>query len=273
MKDLQFDTRSALAKECVYAVAESNNLILRDKRRKPNRSVVKYIGQPVQSHQNGKSVDFFISTAQFRVSSVEDESNEVIINHSMPHISFASGGDASISEFVAYVAKDDQSGRCCYVLQCLSGTAQQVIGTIGQAFDQRFNEVIRSAKTIADGSTPIPTPVVNAVAQQNHNTLVAECYYHWDISRQDSEALMRHDGDFLVRRSAQDPNQFVLTGMQSGVIKHLLLVDEDGVVRTKDKQFDSVAHLIRYHKDNNLPITSKESALTLRTPVLRSITV
>lgn len=38
------------------------------------------------------------------------------------------------------------------------------------------------------------------------------------------------DGDFLVRESVACPGQFVLTGLQGGSPKHLLLVDPEGVV-------------------------------------------
>ena len=112
------------------------------------------------------------------------------------------------------------------------------------------------------------------------------------------------DGDFLVRESQGSPGQYVLTGMQSNSKKHLLLVDPEGIVsqtinailmlftnyvgysrreiwyytmffsnfqvRTKDRTFDSVSHLINYHRDNALPIISAESALRLKKPVLSS---
>lgn len=38
-------------------------------------------------------------------------------------------------------------------------------------------------------------------------------------------------------------------------------------VRTKDRTFDSVSHLINHHRDNGRPIISAESALRLVTPV------
>ena len=40
-------------------------------------------------------------------------------------------------------------------------------------------------------------------------------------------------------------------------------------MRTKDRTFDSVAHLIQYHRDYQVPILSAETALTLRNPVPR----
>lgn len=38
-------------------------------------------------------------------------------------------------------------------------------------------------------------------------------------------------------------------------------------VRTKDRMFESVSHLINYHSKNQLPIISAESVLILKTPV------
>lgn len=63
--------------------------------------------------------------------------------------------------------------------------------------------------------------------------------------------------------------QYVLTGMQGSTRKHLLLVDPEGVVRTRDRSFHSVSHLIDYHRNNNLPIISAESALRLQMPVVK----
>ena len=57
--------------------------------------------------------------------------------HEMPNISFASGGDSDTLDFVAYVAKSNNV-RSCFVLECGGGLAQDVITTIGQAFELRF---------------------------------------------------------------------------------------------------------------------------------------
>jgi len=97
--------------------------------------------------------------------------------------------------------------------------------------------------------------------------LKSEIWYHGPISRIDAETLLVNDGDFLVRESKGSRGQYVLTGMQQNSKKHLLLVDPEGVVRTKDRAFDCVSHLINHHMNNGLPIISAESALRLRTPV------
>lgn len=96
-----------------------------------------------------------------------------------------------------------------------------------------------------------------------------EIWFHGQISRAEAERLLEHDGDFLVRESPNSEAQFVLSGMQDNTKKHLLLIDPEGVVRTKDRMFDSVSHLINFHCENALPIISAESALVLRVPIPR----
>lgn len=46
-------------------------------------------------------------------------------------------------DFVAYVAKDTTDWRACYVLECGSGTAKDVITAIGQAFQLRFKQCVK----------------------------------------------------------------------------------------------------------------------------------
>ncbi|XP_028856223.1 SHC-transforming protein 2 isoform X2 [Denticeps clupeoides] len=96
-----------------------------------------------------------------------------------------------------------------------------------------------------------------------------EPWYHGRMSRRDAEKLLVRDGDFFVRDSTTNPGQYVLTGMHCGLPKHLLLVDPEGVVRTKDMLFESISHLINYHLRNQLPIMAAESELHLQQVVCR----
>lgn len=60
--------------------------------------------------------------------------------------------------------------------------------------------------------------------------LRSEDCYHGKLSRKAAENLLVKDGDFLVRESATSPGQYVLSGLQGGQAKHLLLVDPEGKV-------------------------------------------
>ncbi|KAF4530747.1 hypothetical protein B566_EDAN007969 [Ephemera danica] len=277
-------------------------------------------------------------------------------------------------DFMAYVAKDSAQRRSCMVLECGGGLAQDVITTVGQAFELRFKEYLRrtpslgtppiqqfvqpsptvpksftefdSASPASDpdyyndlpgkvppdiGPPPVPplpqyhapsvpqppsepppppAPSIEQTVNRADSTgsnlidLHSELppsrrrwehdYVNNDISPQpesretqpandvfdmqpfsatlpsgtstlalQKQQLQREDGDFLVRESQGSPGQYVLTGLQGGTKKHLLLV------RTKDRMFESVSHLINYHCEQQLPIISAESALLLRHPVAR----
>ncbi|XP_038067068.1 SHC-transforming protein 1-like [Patiria miniata] len=111
---------------------------------------------------------------------------------------------------------------------------------------------------------------VSVAPMQPKKSIHDEEWFHGPMTRKIGEALLDEDGDFLVRESTTTPGQYVLSGMLSGQPKHLLLVDPQGKVRTKDKEFESVSHLINYHRNNNLPIISGGSHVYLQHPVLNA---
>jgi len=364
MKVLNFETRSAIAKECINRVCESGNIVTKTGeggggRRKGDKKIQSMLGDRVTLSRAGTNVQLTITSLCLRLSDLD--SGRVIHQHEMPNISFASGGDAETLDYIAYVAKDSTGGRACYVLECGGGLAQDVITTVGQAFELRFKEFLKKSggnrppplaplvhsnlrpddpeyyndlpgkappssqssghshhlpssnsnlidlstdlsnvnykpeyvnnEVTADGrskhrdpfdmspfalnppgggipSPCLPLPPTQPVQGLAHRVqLTKEEWFHGPISRKDAEQLLRNDGDFLVRESQGSPGQYVLTGMQGQGRKHLLLVDPEGVVRTRDRSFDSVTHLIDYHRNNKLPIISAESALRLETPV------
>uniref|UniRef100_A0A3B3BNW3 SHC (Src homology 2 domain containing) transforming protein 2 n=1 Tax=Oryzias melastigma TaxID=30732 RepID=A0A3B3BNW3_ORYME len=121
---------------------------------------------------------------------------------------------------------------------------------------------------VLEDQWPSP-PRRRAPVAPNEEQLRREPWYHSRMSRRDAEKLLVRDGDFLVRESTTNPGQYVLTGMHCGLPKHLLLVDPEGVVRTKDMLFESISHLISYHLKNGLPIVAAESELHLKQVVRR----
>ncbi|KAI5086116.1 SHC-transforming protein 2 isoform X2, partial [Silurus meridionalis] len=140
-------------------------------------------------------------------------------------------------------------------------------------FDMRpFEDALRlheaGSTCLLEDKWPSP-PHRRAPVAPTEEQLCQEAWYHGRMSRRDAEKLLLHDGDFLVRDSATNPGQYVLTGMHCGQPKHLLLVDPEGVVRTKDMLFESISHLINYHLSNKLPIVAAESELHLQQVVYR----
>lgn len=163
MKLLDFTMRSQVAKECINRVCEAAGLKTSKKRRCDKR-IQQALSEKPNMANAGTNVTLRVSSKL--LSLVNLDSNEVIASHDMPKISFASGGDpvgihslilniqtyyvfilihsrSSLQEtldFVAYVAKNAEDWRACYVLECGGGQAADLIAAIGQAFELRYNE-------------------------------------------------------------------------------------------------------------------------------------
>ncbi|XP_068585915.1 SHC-transforming protein 1-like [Cebidichthys violaceus] len=114
----------------------------------------------------------------------------------------------------------------------------------------------------AERCSPLSEPRIQDLIQE-------EVWFHGRLGREGAESLLTCSGDFLVRESSSASGQYVLSGMEGAAVRHLLLVDPHGRVRTRDQVFLSVGHLVRFHMENRMPIVSGSSELCLRQPILQ----
>ncbi|XP_026336607.2 SHC-transforming protein 2 isoform X1 [Ursus maritimus] len=419
MRSLDFNTRTQVTREAINRLHEAVPGVRGSwKRKAPNKALASILGKS-NLRFAGMSIAVSISTDGLNLS--VPATRQIIANHHMQSISFASGGDTDMTDYVAYVAKDPINQRACHILECCEGLAQRIISTVGQAFELRFKQYLHSPPravvpperlarpeesawgdeeemehnyynsipgkepplgglvdsrltltqpcalgalgALGQGASPAqrdthslpwdlgpsgtgppgdgyvqadakgprdyedhlyvntqgldapealqledspkkdlfdmrpfedalklhecsvgadtavaplpledqwPSPPTRrAPIAPTEEQLRQEPWYHGQMSRRAAEKLLRADGDFLVRDSVTNPGQYVLTGMHAGQPKHLLLVDPEGVVRTKDVLFESISHLIDYHLQNGQPIVAAESELHLRGVVKR----
>ncbi|NXM23885.1 SHC2 protein, partial [Oxyruncus cristatus] len=436
MRSLDFNTRTQVTREAINRLYEAVPGVKGIwKKKAPNKALFSILGK---SNLRFAGMSIAVNISVDGLNLMIPTTRQIIANHHMQSISFASGGDMDTTDYVAYVAKDPINQRACHILECCEGLAQSVISTVGQAFELRFKQYLHSPPKVvvppdralgaeesawgedeevaehdyynsipgkepppgglidsrlrhgtvlgqvrtqpsssvpsnqggfaarrdpnsqlgppwdqesqvmpvlpgqpcdgylqADGhplgprdyeehmyvntqsldawepeaaahgvpeespkkdlfdmrpfedalklhectagggtSPPIedqwPSPPTRkAPVAPTEEQLRREPWYHGKMSRRDAERLLQVDGDFLVRDSLTNPGQYVLTGMHSGQPKHLLLVDPEGVVRTKDVLFESISHLISHHRQNEQPIVAAESELHLRQVVQR----
>lgn len=382
MRDLNFEARTDVTREAITRCCEAA-AVKPQRQRQVNSIVSTCLLDPPQVKM--LNVKFTIST--IGIALVVIETNEVIAEHIMPNISFATGGDAEDHEFIGYVAKDASQFRECHVFDC-GDHAADIIATIGQAFELRFKSFLKRETPLqpanaAPGPRVAPTfeghslydaasappgselyddlpgeqqvisqpgvygedsygdPAVNtydttssvagdpapismqamygedptydtagsamgigseyngnrevvyddaaadgiqdyddtiagddadaalemAPPTEDERTLTQEIWFFTGIGRLQAEQLLVGDGDFLVRESMNEMGQYILTVLQDGYFKHLLLVDPLGRVRTATQQFTSPSHLINYHIKTGRPIQSRGSVVYLMHPV------
>ncbi|XP_068608904.1 SHC-transforming protein 3 [Brachionichthys hirsutus] len=142
MRSLDFTTRSQITREAISLVCEAvpgTKGALR-KRKPPSKALSSILGKSNLQFA-GMSINLNISTSSLNL--MAPDGKQIIANHHMQSISFASGGDPDTTDYVAYVAKDPVNRRACHILECSDGLAQDVIGTIGQAFDLRFQQYLQ----------------------------------------------------------------------------------------------------------------------------------
>ncbi|XP_069504126.1 SHC-transforming protein 2 isoform X2 [Ambystoma mexicanum] len=433
MRSLDFNTRTQVTREAINRLYEAVPGVKGNwKKKAPNKALFHILGK---SNLRFAGMNIAVNISIDGLNLMVPTSRQILANHHMQSISFASGGDTDTTDYVAYVAKDPINQRACHILECCDGLAQSVINTVGQAFELRFKQYLHSPpkvvvppdrmlandesawgdeeessehdyynsipgkepplggimdsrirqgalmghvhtqptphstnhfiqggspsrrdqnlhvgahwdndtlglaaqsidgylqpdrrplgsrdydvhmyvntqnldgwdtetvgprapedspkkdlfdmrpfedalkmhESIVVGSPPVgdqwPSPPTRkAPIAPTEEQLRREPWYHGKMSRREAEKLLQMDGDFLVRDSITNPGQYVLTGMHIGQPKHLLLVDPEGVVRTKDVLFESISHLINYHLQNEQPIVAAESELHLRQVVKR----
>ncbi|EMP24189.1 SHC-transforming protein 2 [Chelonia mydas] len=400
MRSLDFNTRTQVTREAINRLYEAVPGVKGAwKKKAPNKALFSILGKN-NLHFAGMSITVNISIDGLNL--MIPTTRQIIANHHMQSISFASGGDTDMTDYVAYVAKDPINQRgdpcwpkvwrraprttsCAFIVRSVTGElttgapllpARGLAGILplwrllspgsataslrdipasnsslvysflphpfslkpfgeaqvfamqtpdpisptssGQScdgylqadsqplgcrdyeehmyvntqcldgweheesppkdlFDMRpFEDALKlHESTVVGGASPPledqwPSPPTRkAPIAPTEEQLKREPWYHGKMSRREAEKLLQMDGDFLVRDSITNPGQYVLTGMNGGQPKHLLLVDPEGVVRTKDIRFESISHLINYHLQNEQPIVAAESELHLRQVVKR----
>ncbi|KAK7912477.1 hypothetical protein WMY93_012688 [Mugilogobius chulae] len=343
MRTLDFTTRMQVTREAIGRLCEKSSTKTSAKSKKMqtgHKSLSLVLGQSDLSF-SGSRVILSVSTESLSLLCVS--SLQKIAQHSMQSISFASGADPDMADYIAYVAKDQDNHRACHILECPQGRAAEVINSIGQAFETRFHQMLSQSSPLLNthhrsvdslrshpqsrhqrlkpgldyyNMVPESAPpafgteelliserdetqdlIVQRVCPSPPETLYENCsttdrtappaecsevdpvcqikdliqdedWFHGRLDREQAESLLSCSGDFLVRESSSASGQYVLSGREGETVRHLLLVDPNGQVRTRDKVFLSIGHLIHFHMESQMPIQSGTSELCLKQPIL-----
>ncbi|XP_029142445.1 SHC-transforming protein 2-like [Protobothrops mucrosquamatus] len=142
MRSLDFNTRTQVTKEAINRLYETVPGVRGNwKKKAPNKSLFSILGK---SNLRFAGISIAVNISIDGLNLMIPNTRQIIANHHMQSISFASGGDTDITDYVAYVAKDPINQRACHILECCDGLAQSIINTVGQAFELRFKQYLHS---------------------------------------------------------------------------------------------------------------------------------
>ncbi|XP_037651804.1 SHC-transforming protein 4-like isoform X5 [Sebastes umbrosus] len=179
MRTLDFDTRMKVTREAISRLCERTSAV------KTKRPVFKglsaLLGQ-INLQFSGSRIILTVSTDS--VTLIAASSLQKIAHHPMHAISFASGGDPDMADYIAYVAKDLVNRRACHILECPRGRAGEVINSIGQAFETRFRQLLNHT----------PSPLSN-----NPRSAVRICH-KWSPEEAITDQKAKQDGEVSKHR-------------------------------------------------------------------------
>ncbi|CAK8691833.1 unnamed protein product [Clavelina lepadiformis] len=98
-----------------------------------------------------------------------------------------------------------------------------------------------------------------------------QSWFHGAISRGVAESLLRNSGDFLIKQSTQNPNNFILSFKAGHVVRHIKITENDQEEYDfGEKSFDSIVELVFYHYNKRVPVRSTYNAdQVLTKPVIK----
>ncbi|GMT28873.1 hypothetical protein PFISCL1PPCAC_20170, partial [Pristionchus fissidentatus] len=210
-----------------------------------------------------------------------EKNGGLVSRHQLSFISFAGVGDASHNDLLGYIAKVKDDRRC-HVVRLHDVRVSRVMMCVNKAmelnsaklqprpieshhgehssYDSRLNQ--------SSGGEELPD---RSLSRESFDALSRQPWYHGLLSREETERMLIHIGDFLVRQSSRAPGQAILSGRDGARIQHVLLMDEGtGQVRTNDQQFRTVVDLVNFYYGNKQPIHSEDCLIRLLRPILRT---
>ncbi|PIK56522.1 putative tyrosine-protein kinase, partial [Apostichopus japonicus] len=100
---------------------------------------------------------------------------------------------------------------------------------------------------------------------QQGGPLEDEAWYHGALPRQETEELLKQEGDFIVRFKSDASGQYVLSCRSADKQRHFPIVkQDDSTYRLEGGSFRSIQELVNHHMSTQTPVTK---AMMIRNPI------
>jgi len=151
VQPMSFEQRTGVTREAITLCLEAAQV-----QAPRRRNVERYIQEAIQDEPEPKHLNIKLTISTTGIALIVIETGEILTQHIMPAISFATGGAPEEYHTIGYIAKDEAGVRECHVFDC-GNAAKDVIATIAQAFELRFKSWKKKGNQAGGGSAPVPT--------------------------------------------------------------------------------------------------------------------
>ncbi|XP_054627939.1 SHC-transforming protein 1-like isoform X2 [Dunckerocampus dactyliophorus] len=186
MRTLDFDTRKQVTREAINRLCKRLSAKTTVKTKSPEHKQLSFVLGRSNLQFSGRKVILTVSTNTLTLVTA---SSQRIAQHSIQAISFASGGDPDMEDYIAYVAKDFDNQRACHILECPQGRAAEVISSIGRAFESRFRQLLSHTPSLISAD---PRPAGRIHNKWIPEETVIEANDQYDDPDDDSDAVRGH---------------------------------------------------------------------------------
>ncbi|PIK34723.1 putative tyrosine-protein kinase, partial [Apostichopus japonicus] len=94
-----------------------------------------------------------------------------------------------------------------------------------------------------------------------------EAWYHGALPRQETEELLKQEGDFIFRFKSDASGQYVLSCRSADKQRHFPIVkQDDSTYRLEGGSFRSIQELVNHHMSTQTPVTKASNAM-IRNPI------
>ncbi|CAD6184649.1 unnamed protein product [Caenorhabditis auriculariae] len=283
--------RTQVVMECIKLVAHKCGLIPEFSL---NSVVAMMIGEPEKENY---PIEVNVTTRMIKM--IKD--NFLYRRHPMKFFSYAAQGEKETEFMFAYIAKNHQElDRRCHVMQ--SEDAVRAMKVLADAIlvangddplssDTALPRELKGLTSNEDSnsqtwshpparigmersSETTPRPSLAGYSEvpppydPSMDNLMEQPWYHGVMSREEAHKLLKNEGEFLVRQSNRSPGQYILSGLrEQKQPKHLILLDQNKQVRTRERIFPTIESLIDFHVKNRVAVVSEGSTLHLLYPI------
>jgi len=162
MRTVPFERRGDVVREAIMKCCFASMLFnFKHKKTSYTHGV---IGDVIMDYSGEQTTTTFSTTS---IKSYILSNGKNIAEHVIENISFASIGEGEYKSLIGYISKDADLERACFIFECENNLSDDIILTIGQAFELKYKQYLQANPVIQPVITRFTDPIFDTRTSSN----------------------------------------------------------------------------------------------------------